>query len=483
MIKEARKNIKMFFKFPKFSKFRKKDERPFPKSKKFSRLLGPSILILATGLGSGEIVLWPYLGSHYGLGLAWLIVLGIAFQYFINMEIGRYSLVKGESVFMGLNRVFSWSPYWLMFSTFFVFAIPGTAAASAQLIGYLFGIENIKFLGIGFLVLMGLIITSGRTVYKTMEIVTKSMLAVLVPTALAFVIYASSTGDWVSLSKGFVGIGEGYNWIPVGVALTALFGAFAYSGSGGNLNLAISSYIEEKGYGMGKYAPKVKGFFSKKNKKADLTGTPFKKTNKNLENFKSWWWKFSLEHFLVFFLVGLVMIITFFLLSYVTIYPAGIEEEKGVSFIIGQAIAIGEMFFPWMQELFLILVGLILFESQLCIYDSSSRIISENYAIKKSKSGKVDVKLSKFFYLIVWFQVFLGILLFLTGFTDPKFLIILAAVLNALSMLVHIALVNIMNHLTLDKEFRPGILRKGIMIIIFLVFFGFAGITLWSVLF
>ena len=72
--------------------------KPFPSPIKFAKLLGPSFIILALGLGSGEVILWPFLVSKYGLGIAWGALLGITFQYFMNMEIERYSLIKGESV-------------------------------------------------------------------------------------------------------------------------------------------------------------------------------------------------------------------------------------------------------------------------------------------------------------------------------------------------------------------------------------------------
>ena len=70
----------------------------------FKKLLGPSFILLGLGLGSGEIILWPYLASNWGLGIAWGAMLGILFQFFINMEIERYSLARGESVFWGLAR-------------------------------------------------------------------------------------------------------------------------------------------------------------------------------------------------------------------------------------------------------------------------------------------------------------------------------------------------------------------------------------------
>ena len=363
-------------------------KKTFPRPpKNFWKLLGPSFLILATGIGSGEIVLWPLIASDYGMGLLWLAVIGITFQYFVNMEIERYSLVKGESVFYGLNKLFSWAPYWLIFSTFLTFAIPGTAAASAKVIGEVTGVEQFKWIGIGFLILMGFIVSLGKTVYNTLEKMMKSLLVILIPAVLFIVIYVSTTQDLTALVNGFVGQGEGYSWIPAGVVLATLFGAFAYSGSGGNLNLAQSSYILEKEYGMGKYAPKIKGLLAQdKREKVSLEGATFELNNHSIKNFKEWWKKVSLEHFIVFWGGGLLMIILFMLLAYVTI--GGADAGESISFVIAQGLFIGKEFVPWLGTAFLIIIGIVLFQSQLGIYDSASRIISKNYAIKKTQKKR-----------------------------------------------------------------------------------------------
>ena len=60
-------------------------KKPFPDTIPLKKLLGPSFIILALGLGSGEVILWPYLVSNYGLGIFWAAVLGISCQYFINI--------------------------------------------------------------------------------------------------------------------------------------------------------------------------------------------------------------------------------------------------------------------------------------------------------------------------------------------------------------------------------------------------------------
>ena len=92
--------------------------KPFPQPISFIKMLGPSFVMLALGLGSGEVILWPYLAANYGLGIVWGALLGLTCQYFINMEVSRYALIKGESVFSGLARLWRWAPYWFILSTF-----------------------------------------------------------------------------------------------------------------------------------------------------------------------------------------------------------------------------------------------------------------------------------------------------------------------------------------------------------------------------
>ena len=83
------------------------------------KMIGPSFILLGLGLGSGELILWPYLSANYGLGIIWGAVIGITLQFFLNMEIERYTLATGESVFVGLSRIFKkFAPLWFMLTTF-----------------------------------------------------------------------------------------------------------------------------------------------------------------------------------------------------------------------------------------------------------------------------------------------------------------------------------------------------------------------------
>lgn len=455
-----------------------KKTKPFPAPVPLKKLIGPSFVILALGLGSGEVILWPYLASNYGLGIAWGALVGITFQYFINMEIERYALVRGESVFVGIANFWKSAPYWFILSTFIGFGIPGIIAASANIFGSLMGIENFSWIAILFLFIIGLILSLGKTVYVLMERLTKTIILVGVPFVFLLTITLSTKTDWFSLLRGMVGQGDGYLFFPEGIVFATFLAAFAYSGAGGNLNLTQSIYVKEKGYGMGKYAQRLGGLFRKDEttQKIQLEGVSCLGTEQDKKNFGIWWKRISMEHALVFWFIGALSIMLLILLAFVT--TAGLDgNAHGIQFVINEGVAIGSALVPAIGATFLFVVAVMLFQTQLGVMDSTSRIMAENAAISYLKhTNKKTVPLSKIYYGFLWTQIVFGTILFLLGISEPKTLLVLSAVLNAIAMFVHVGLVSILNYKALPKYFQPGILRRIILLGIFLFFGFFSGV-------
>jgi hypothetical protein len=451
-----------------------KSLKVFPPSLSIKKIIGPSFVILALGLGSGEVILWPYLVSNYGLGIAWGALLGITFQFFINMEIERYALVKGESVFVGIAKIFPKSVYWFIISTFIGFGLPGIIAASAKVLGAVLGVDDFKWLAILMLVIIGLFLSGGKTVYDTMEKITKTIILIGVPFIFILALFLSSKTDWSALVGGMIGRGDRFWFLPTGISLATFFAAFAYSGAGGNLNLTQSIYIKEKGYGMGKYSQKIVGLFrghAEAEKQIKLSGESFEINKTNVNNFKSWWRTINIEHFSVFLFVGALAMMLLMILSFSTAFGVSGNSE-GINFVINEGLVIGRNLAPIIGTLFLLVVSIMLFQTQLGIMDSTSRIMAENLAIarlRKNSDGKIN--LSKIYYGFLWTQIIFGIILFLLNIYEPKTLIILGAVINAFAMFVHIGLVAWLNHKSLAPVFRPGLVRKIIIGIVF-TFFG-----------
>ena len=412
------------------------EKKELPQAPALRKLIGPSFILLGLGLGSGELILWPYLTSNFGLGIIWAAVLGITLQFFLNMEIVRYTLVTGESVFVGLTRKFGRiTPFWFIASTLIPWMWPGIIASSAKVLAEALGIEYSKFLGIFLLLFLGVIYSFGKIVYKTQEKVQKTIILIGVPFIFLITLYFARPAHWQALFQGIMGRGEGFWFLPVGLPYATFLGALAYAGAGGNLNLAQSLYVKEKGYAMGKFSGNITNILREKGKDISLEGATFDTSPANLKTFKLWWKRVNIEHALIFWATGAFTMILLSLLAYSTTYGAqGID--KSINFVINEANTISIKTHPLLGTSFLTLVCLMLFGTQFSVYGSNSRITSENLAIlnrNKLKTGS----LAKYFYIFLWLQIIAGVVIFALGFTEPLLLIITGAVLNAFSMFIY----------------------------------------------
>jgi len=449
-----------------------------PSPPPFIKILGPSFILLGLGLGSGEIVLWPYLVSNFGLGIIWGAVLGITFQFFINMEIERYALSRGESIFVGFARLNRFLPLWFIFSTFIGFGWPGIIGASAKIIAAILGITRFDYLAIVFLVIIGAILTLGPILYKTVERFQKTVILIGVPSLLVMTLAIASKNDYLALGKGIIGIGGGYRFLPEGISLLTFLAAFAFSGAGGNLNLSQSYYIKEKGFGMGKYAGKIQSLLTGKSQEVELEGTAFEVNEESLVNFKKWWKLINIEHFIVFLVTGIISILLLGLLAFVTTFGSP-GNAPSIDFIVNESQAIGKELFPWAATFFLLLTGVMLFATQFAVMDSTSRIISENIILTRPHKFSTRA-IPKAYYLTLWAQILFGIAVLALGLKDPKDLITLAAVINAVAMFIHIGLTFALNIKNLPKVLAPSTVRRVLITGIFIFFGVFSFYSIWS---
>ena len=239
--------------------------------------------------------------------------------------------------------------------------------------------------------------------------------------------------------------------------------------------MAQSYYIKEKGLGMGKYATKITSLFSKKNQAASIEGHHFSSSTQNKKLWKKWWKLVNLEHFIVFWFLGLLTIVLLAVLAKALVFGSGVES--GLSFLYSEAAVISSQTIPILGVFFLALAALMLFSTQLGVLESSSRIISENVMLLFYKKGK-KVNLSTGFYIALWTQIILGIVIYVFGFKEPRLLLTLSAVLNAAAMMVSFPLIYLLNKRALIQEIQPGKIRIAIMFAAFIFFLFFLSITL-----
>ena len=449
---------------------------PLPIPPSFWQLIGPSFILLGLGLGSGELILWPYLTANYGLGIIWGAVVGITLQFFLNMEVERYTLAKGESVFVGLARKFHIvSPLWFFLSTFVPWMWPGIIATAGLIIAHVLGLSSHVPITIGLLIGVGLLLSTGKTVYRRLESWQRWSISLGVPFILILTLWLVKPADWTQLTLGLVGRGEGFTWFPEGLSLLTFLGALAYSGAGGNLNLAQSFYIKDKGYGMGKHSGQITSMIRDQSGTLTLEGFSFKQTPSNLAVFHRWWRLITIEHGIVFWLTGLITMLSLSALSYATVFRSGATVPEGVNFLFVQAEQIGLMTVPALGTIFLVVTAIMLFSTQTSIFDATSRIMAENLIITNKKIFPIR-NLGFYYYCFLWLQITLSIVVLQLGFTQPFKLVIVSAVLNALSMGIYSVLLFWLNTTQLEPSIRPNLLRRSVLLVLS-IFFGIIAIA------
>lgn len=82
--------------------------RDLPEALPLRKVIGPGVISIGIGLASGEFIIWPYIASLVGLTFLWAAIVAVLTQFFINMEVERYTLATGETAITGFTRF--WKP-------------------------------------------------------------------------------------------------------------------------------------------------------------------------------------------------------------------------------------------------------------------------------------------------------------------------------------------------------------------------------------
>ena len=426
----------------------------------YRRLIGPGIIAAGVGLASGEFVLFPYIASQVGLVFVWAGLVGLVTQYFLNMEIERYTLATGETALTGFSRF--WRHWGLVFAllTYFANLWPGWATSSATLATYIFG-GNRTAIAIGMLVVIGLILTLAPVIYVALEKTQMQKVAAVLTFFVIAAIFAIGAAAWSDLpqvvTQARLPIDE------LGFAL--LLGALAFAGAGGGQNLVQSNWIRDKGYGMGAYVPRLVSPVTGQPEAAPSTGYVFEPTPDNLRRWRGWWKFANVEQLTTFVLITFVTILFTSLLAYSTVFGReGLENSIGFLEIEGQVLA--ERVGSWFQYLFWIIGAFSLFAASLGIVDYTSRMAAD--VIKTSYARTANE--SKVYAVLVWGLVVIGIAVLLAGFSQPIVLLVISAVVGGFMMFMYSALLILINRRILPEPIRIRGVRLGALVWSFVLF-------------
>src|SRR5688500_3141026 len=349
--------------------------RDMPEPLPLGKVLGPSVILAGLGVGSGEYILWPFMASTVGLGFLWAAVLGVTVQYFLNMQIERYTLATDETAVAGFVRF--WKPWGVLFCLFTIVPNmwPGWATSGVTIFTFLVGGGNVPLITIGVLVSAGIALTVSPVVYQTLERAQFFKVALTLVFLAVAIVMAIRVSVWAELSSVITQVGRfpDTDILPVALILSGL----VFAGAGGVNNLAQSNWIRDKGFGMGAYIPRIVSPITGEEVAAPATGSMLHQDAENLRRFHGWWAVANKEQLVSFWFICIFSITVFSTLAYSTLHGQPIIGGANLGFILAEGRALKSAIAPWFGTFFWIFGALSLMLVSLGVLDYVSRIVAD----------------------------------------------------------------------------------------------------------
>lgn len=111
-----------------------------PNIRNMLRLIGPGILVAATGVGAGDLATASFTGAELGLAILWAVVVGAFLKFVLNEGLTRWQLATGSTLLEGcaehLGKPVQWLflAYLLLWSFFVGAALMGAVGVTSHAI-------------------------------------------------------------------------------------------------------------------------------------------------------------------------------------------------------------------------------------------------------------------------------------------------------------------------------------------------------------
>jgi hypothetical protein len=423
---------------------------------------------MALAQGSGELIWWPYIIAKYGLSFLFLLLPACLLQFPVTYEIGRYTMLTGESIFQGfirLNRSFAfflWILLALSFLWFGAFAAAGgtSLAALTQFpSGWSPRGQTLFWAYVSILFFLSAILFS-KVIYKVIEVF---MWGIALLT-LVGLFWASAHPEALRALPAFL---KGL-WIPEWpmprpwdrADATKLLTAITFAGLGGFWTLLYSYWIRDKGIGMARYMGKITGPITGKPETIPSSG--FAPAEDESIAHTVGWGRFLVWDIGIGIGGNILTTLMTCLLAYALLYPKGLLPD-GYQIAVVQSRFFEVSWGPVGKIVFLIVAAAFLSDTWLATVDGVSRIHTDCVYGFFPRARSISIR--------SWYLFFLLLLTAVTSVTilwqEPGPLILLSAVIGFVGTVLYSVALLFLNHVYLPR-FLPAAARPGRLNLIFL---------------
>lgn len=443
----------------------------------FWKMTGPGAVLVGLSIGAGELIIWPRIAAEFGSSMLWAAAVGVFLQFWINIEIGRWTIATGETPYLSYARMWRGFAFIFIAFNFFGWFFPGWARASgaalkALCVGPGHSSPNWLWTAITFAAVAATLF-GPKKVYATVE---KTVTSLVVLITAGLLIIAFKLGTWAHVQdmvKGILNVG----YREPGMSFKALFIAMVFAGAGGTANLFYSFYLRDKQIGMGGRIPLLINPFRQRVETTIQPGYRYPETPENARRFRDWMRYVILDQTLYFWLLNTFTMFLFIFGALVVLHPAGIVPQSD-TLIWDEAYILGQSMGAFGRNLFLLIGVATLFSTQITLVDGVARSMAD--ICHGAFAGGRKIAESKWYagwaIGMIAFGILVTMLMEIGNYKQGRVLDFLfnAAYFGGFAMAVYTPLQLYLNLRHLPPSARPGWLNILMTSIAAIIYVGFA---------
>jgi hypothetical protein len=396
----------------------------------------------------------------------------------------RYTLATGEPVVTGFMRTKPGKTFWAWFYALLYFlqiGWPAWAATAAGAIFFLFADRlaappgdstTIYLIGVATFLACIAVLMVGKRIARTLEILNWALVTCILGSFLVLGLIFVPFSTWLAAIVGFTGfdaVRGAFNFLPEHVDMLLLGALVGYSGGGGVLNLTLTNWARDKGYGMGGRVGHIAGAVGGEKVHLAETGFMFEPNAANASRWRGWWRIVRVDQWGIFF-VGALAGMMLPALLYVTFVAPG-TDIKGLAISAVLAQTVGATAGPWLGAGIALLGVWILFKTQLDCVEGMTRSITDilwtgSARVRAWRGGDVrTVYYAVLAVVVVWGIIALKL-------AAPVMLLQIGANIAGLVFIISAIHLLYLNTRILPRELRPPLWRR-LALVGMIGFYGF----------
>jgi len=452
--------------------------KPLPEPINWAHILGPGMVLTALGVGLGETFMWPRLVVVFGPEVRWLFLIGVTIQLFVMLEMARWTMATGESIFFGAARIHRLVMWFFWASAMFVYIWPGHVSLGAQSLSTLLG-EAVGWpvLAIAGIILIALVLTFAPIVYSAVETILTVLIGVLVIGAAIVAAMVATPGEIWSTIAGMFAFGfwdprmSTAEWFPIVV------GSTAFAGPSGMQQMWYTLYLRDKGAGMGRYAGRITSWLTGEEESMPSRGHTFDPNHPaEQQKWRGWlaWARFDAVVLFWGITMLTTIIFTALALASARLDPAAqqaITAGRQAEALRAMSTAFASVGGVVLGALFFIFMAIVGWKMSFGIFDAFARGQADMtwYFVPAARRWSM----SRWYYIYLYFVCLVGILVILVNQGRPAtFLLNILAFMSPFIMGAYCPLVLWVNNRYLPKEIRPHPIASLIVFAGFLFYWG-----------